>query len=103
MFTFADSIRTFRTVSELPGMSEANRKAVLEYSSRAARPDRQPLQGAGEMRGSIRRRGVNSFELRFDLDRVGRQTPSRSVPSRAHLRKHRGNCPGCWPRQMPAR
>jgi hypothetical protein len=30
MFTFADSIRTFRTVRELPGMSGPNRKAVLD-------------------------------------------------------------------------
>ena len=34
MFTIADSIRSFRTVSALPGMSEANRKAVLEGYSR---------------------------------------------------------------------
>ena len=31
------------------------------------------------MRGSIRRRGVNSFELRFDLDRVDGKRRSRSV------------------------
>ena len=31
------------------------------------------------MRGSIRRRGVNSFELRFDLDRVDSKRRSRSV------------------------
>jgi hypothetical protein len=34
MFTIADSIRSFHTVSALPGMSEANRKAVLEGYSR---------------------------------------------------------------------
>ena len=34
MFTMADSIRSFHTVSALPGMSEANRKAVLEGYSR---------------------------------------------------------------------
>jgi hypothetical protein len=34
MFTFADSIRTFRTVREMPGMGEANRKAVLDSFSK---------------------------------------------------------------------
>ena len=34
MFTMCDSVRTFRTVSELPGMSEPNRKALLESFSR---------------------------------------------------------------------
>ena len=34
MFTVADSVRSFRTVSALPGMSEANRKAVFEGYSR---------------------------------------------------------------------
>ena len=29
MFTLADSIRSFRTVRELPGMGEANRKSIL--------------------------------------------------------------------------
>ena len=29
MFTFADSIRSFRTVREMPGMGEAKRKADL--------------------------------------------------------------------------
>jgi ribosomal protein S13 len=33
MFTIADSIRSFRTVRELPGMGEANRKAVLDSFS----------------------------------------------------------------------
>ena len=33
-FTMLDSVRSFRTVSALPGMSEANRKAVLEGYSR---------------------------------------------------------------------
>jgi len=30
MFTFADSVRSFRTVRDLSGMSEANRKAVSD-------------------------------------------------------------------------
>ena len=34
MFTFADSVRSFRTVSELPGMSEPNRKALLDSFSK---------------------------------------------------------------------
>jgi hypothetical protein len=34
MFTFADSARTYRVVSELPGMSEPNRKALLDSFSK---------------------------------------------------------------------
>ena len=81
MFTIADSIRSFHTVSALPGMSEANRKAVLEGYSRGLHGLIDNLLRAepSEMRGSIRRRGVNSFELRFDLERVDGKRRSRSV------------------------
>ena len=32
-FTMLDSVRSFRTVRELPGMGEANRKAILDSFS----------------------------------------------------------------------
>ena len=38
------------------------------------------------MRGSIRRRGANSFELRFELDRVGGKRRSRSVAFRGSFK-----------------
>ena len=38
------------------------------------------------MRGSIRRRGANSFELRFELDRVGGKRRSRSVTFRGSFK-----------------
>jgi hypothetical protein len=34
MFTFGDSVRTYRVVSELSGMSEPNRKALLDSFSK---------------------------------------------------------------------
>ena len=39
------------------------------------------------MRGSIRRRGANSFELRFDLERVNGKRRSRSVAFRGTFKE----------------
>ena len=85
-------IRSFHTVSALPGMSEANRKSVLEGYSRGLHGLIDTLlngsrrnEEAGKQEASAR--GGITIEIRLDLERIAGQRRPLAVTFKGTFRE----------------